>query len=517
MRVGFAMLAHDRLDRAAALAGHLSRQGAPVVIHLDRRVPDDQRQRFQASIPSDAKVISTRAADWGRFGLIEATLDCVEALLDDDIDHICLISGSCLPVRPLSDLTTMLADHPATDFIESVSLDADDWVKGGLSRERFTLFHPFSFRTHKRLFDLSVDIQRALRIRRQLPKDVAPHLGLQWWCLSTRTLRALTADPRLPAWKRFFRRSWIPDEGFFQSLVRTVRPEATPKPPIHLARFSPRGRPYVFHDDHAGLLADSGQWFARKIDPDADALYARFLGDPGVSSMQPTIPPSDQDPFAAALQREAGEGRGLITPGRFRQGITQVRVPTLRPYLVLVSDDPDWLAQSSAALAEIPGLAVHDRLFDRHAPAFARGRLMAWGNLPADPVLRDHRPSQFLALTIRADEKAGQRTVFAMTPAKERTGKLPFRPPAEYAAAGQFAGDPNARLILQGSSDRPSQDLLRRLRLPLPAKRSGKVRPPTPLRAWVLYDASAETLAEAANGDWSDPAFWTQPGAKGAP
>ena len=38
--------------------------------------------------------------------------------------HVCLLSGACLPLRPVMDLIAYLAAHPTTDFIESVRLSA---------------------------------------------------------------------------------------------------------------------------------------------------------------------------------------------------------------------------------------------------------------------------------------------------------------------------------------------------------------------------------------------------------
>ena len=38
MTVGFIMLCHTALDRAAEVARHWAERGCPVVIHLDRRV-----------------------------------------------------------------------------------------------------------------------------------------------------------------------------------------------------------------------------------------------------------------------------------------------------------------------------------------------------------------------------------------------------------------------------------------------------------------------------------------------
>ena len=113
-----------------------------------------------------------------------------------------------------------LQARPRTDFIESVTTRDVGWTVGGLDIERFTLRFPFSWRTHRRLFDAYVKLQRRVGLRRRIPSDIVPHLGSQWWCLTRRTLSAILEDPDRTAHDAYFRHVWIPDESYFQTLVR---------------------------------------------------------------------------------------------------------------------------------------------------------------------------------------------------------------------------------------------------------------------------------------------------------
>ena len=148
MSVGFAILAHQRLDRVAALAGYLAASGNPVAVHLDARVPRKDVSGFHKIAGQRIDVIHEHKAEWGKFGLVDATLALVGHFLQqsDHLSHICLLSGGCLPLRPVQELDSFLSAHTDRDFIESVPIKQDDWVEDGLSLERFTLFHPFSHR-----------------------------------------------------------------------------------------------------------------------------------------------------------------------------------------------------------------------------------------------------------------------------------------------------------------------------------------------------------------------------------
>lgn len=76
---------------------------------------------------------------------------------------------------------------------------------------------------------------------------------------------------------RFFRTTWIPDETFFQTLVRHIIPANE----IHtrtltFLMFSDYGMPVTFYNDHYDLLLSQDFLFARKISPEAQELKTRL-------------------------------------------------------------------------------------------------------------------------------------------------------------------------------------------------------------------------------------------------
>ena len=102
---------------------------------------------------------------------------------------------------------------------------------GGLDHERFTLSFPFAWKKHRYLFDRYVEFQRAFGLRRKVPDGLVPHMGSQWWCLTRQTLSAILQDPERPKYDRFFKRVWIPDESYYQTLSRIYFPQSGLKPP----------------------------------------------------------------------------------------------------------------------------------------------------------------------------------------------------------------------------------------------------------------------------------------------
>ncbi len=434
MTVGFILLCHSALDRAAQVARHLARSGAPVVIHLDARVPARQAKAFRAGLAEAATVrFSARhSCEWGTWGLVAATQSAASLLLKEfpQAGHVFLASGSCLPLRPLADLEAWLATRPGTDFIESVATGDVGWTVGGLDIERFTRHFPFSWRRNRWLFDRYVALQRRLGITRPIPQGIEPHLGSQWWCLTRATLQAILSDPRRPEFDRYFARTWIPDEGYFQTLARRHARRIESRS-LTLAKFDFQGKPHLFYDDHAALLRRSDCFMARKIWPGAEGLYRAFLTDAATARLVSEPDPARIDrvfSHAAAL-RTRGRA-GLWMQGRhpnpgWENGITAAPYAVFEGFFDLFEDFDVWLGRAAAT-------RVHGHLFAPRRVQFAGGEEVGPGGLSDAAALRDYNPQAFLTSLIWATR--GERQCFAHGPEDRQE------------ITGVLAADPNARV-----------------------------------------------------------------------
>ncbi|MHA3915597.1 DUF5927 domain-containing protein [Halovulum sp. GXIMD14793] len=413
--IGFILMAHENLGRAAALAGHIAAHDIPVVLHVDRKADAAEFQALQQTLGDNPLIrfAPRMSCEWGTFSLVQATLGAAQIMLEafPDVGHVGLISGSCLPIKPIPQIRDFLADFPDTDFIESVSAKEDAWIVGGLSSERFTLYSPFSWRRQRWIFDRFVDLQRKLGVNRVLPGGLEPFIGSQWWVLSAGTLRRILDDPDLPTINRFFRWGWIPDETYFQSLARKHARKVISKS-LTLARFDPQGKPFIFHDDHLQVLLQSEAMFVRKIWPGSDRLYAALLG-PDLAQMQPARPdPSALDRMMRRATNVRGKGRrGLTSQSRYV--VKQADHVSARPYFVFDGFQhliPDFVA----ALQNDPGIEMHGALFEPDRVEF-KGQVSVFaGNLTDSPRLRDYHPQQFLANLIWARRRTPQGMVMRL-------------------------------------------------------------------------------------------------------
>ncbi len=416
MTVGFVMLCHTALDRAAQVARHWATHDCPVVIHVDKRVRRKGFDGLKAALSDlpNVRFSGRHACEWGTWGIVAATQEASTIMLRQfpQVRHVYLASGSCLPLRPVDELVRYLDDRPRTDFIESVTTEDVGWTIGGLDVERFTLRFPFSWRKQRRLFDGYVKWQRRLGFKRRIPAGIVPHLGSQWWCLTRQTLSAILDNPEREEIDRYFRRVWIPDESYFQTLVRQVSAQVESRS-LTLSKFDFQGKPHIFYDDHLQILRRSDCFVARKIWPHADRLYSTFLSDdPGNEAVAEPNPGKIDRLFARAVERRTKGRPGLYMQSRhpnenWENGRTAAPYSVFEGFSDLFDNFELWLGKAT-------GTRVHGHLFAPDRVHFAGGETVYNGAMSDSAAMRDYNPKSFLTNLIW--NTRGERQCFQFGP-----------------------------------------------------------------------------------------------------
>lgn len=434
MSVGIVMLVHNALDRAEQAARHWAAGGCPVVIHVDAAVSRNAYAAFSKALDDvpGIKFSKRFRCEWGTWGIVAASQAASELMLADfgGVRHVYLASGSCLPLRPVEELTEYLGNRPRTDFIESATTADVPWTVGGLDEERFTMRFPFSWKRQRLLFDKYVELQRRLKIKRRIPKGLVPHMGSQWWCLTRQTLSAILQGPDRKEYDDYFKRVWIPDESYYQTLARQYSTNIESRS-LTLSKFDFQGKPHIFYDDHLQLLRRSDCFVARKIWPHADRLYDTFLTDPA-GAMKRTEPnPGKIDRiFAKAVDRRTRGRPGLYMQSRFpnedwENGVTAAPYSVFQGFSQIFENFEPWLGKAT-------GARVHGHLFHPDAVQFADGQRNLNGALSNSAKVRDYNPNAFLTNLIW--NTRGERQCFQYGPADNQD------------VIYSFARDPNAQV-----------------------------------------------------------------------
>ncbi len=281
-KIAYILLCHKDPEAIIQQAERLTAVGDCMVIHFDGRASDQDYNEIRSALAHTPNVCFTPRrikCGWGEWSLVQATLNALETALDSfpDATHFYMLSGDCMAIKTAQYAHDFL-DQNDFDFIESFDFFDSDWIKTGMKEDRLIYRHYFNERTHKRLFDLSHALQKRLRLERAIPDDLQVQIGSQWWCLRRRTAEAILAFLKTRRdIIRFFRSTWIPDETFFQTLVRHLIPgHEIQSRTLTFLMFTDYGMPVNFYNDHYDLLLGQDFLFARKISPEARDLKRRL-------------------------------------------------------------------------------------------------------------------------------------------------------------------------------------------------------------------------------------------------
>ncbi len=443
MKLGVLILAHDNPANTARLAKLLLDSDCSVCLHYDLKGGDAPLKEIKQHLGSLWKqlILAKRVrVKWGEWSIVEATLNGLAALLGSgqELDYVHLMSGADYPIRPIPEFRAFLERHNGVDFIESHAISRRQWVKDGLSRERYQYRHFFNFKTHPKLFHWSWKAQSFLKIRKKPPAGLSIHMGSQWWTLTAATCQVVLQRGRSREMVRFFRRSWIPDEMFVQTIAaQTGRKHSNRH--LTLYQFNSYGVPIVYHDTHAEYLSRQPFFFVRKLSPFARGLrdeldlvvsgkrQARHFHDWDVGS------PTEEYSKFRTQHRKGAPGRRL--PGQIPPGKLGELAWNDRRYLVILGRSTFELEQVASRLRQISDVVCHGFLFASHEVDFESGSTSFAGYSRSATVLRDHSPSTFLA------------DVIASSPHKT-TCFLLRRQEAAHFLNDTLRMDPNASIIV---------------------------------------------------------------------
>ena len=281
-KIAYILLCHKDPEAIVQQAEQLTAAGDYIAIHFDARARAEDFRRIRSALAENPNVTFARRrikCGWGAWSLVKATLLAVEAAAEafPRASHFYMLSGDCMAIKT-AEYAHEFLDRQDKDFIESFDFFESNWIKTGMKEDRLVYRHWFNERRHKQLFDLSHSLQKRLGLTRKIPADLQIQIGSQWWCLRRRTIEAvMDFVARRRDVVRFFASTWIPDETFFQTLVRHLVPgDEIESRTLTFLMFTDYGMPVTFYNDHYDLLLAQDFLFARKVSPEAQDLKARL-------------------------------------------------------------------------------------------------------------------------------------------------------------------------------------------------------------------------------------------------
>jgi len=178
------------------------------LVHVDKKVGIDLYKEvlsFLADFPN-SHLLKSQSVIWGGYSMVDVELQGIKELLkiSKKWDFFINLSGQDFPLKPQSVIEDFLKNNKGKNFIKIA-----DQVK----ERPNTLNRINNYFCESDNGFLGTPFKRAF-----LPK-ITPYIGGQWKILSRNCCEFICSSPKVAKFRKFYRNTLIPDEGFFQTVL----------------------------------------------------------------------------------------------------------------------------------------------------------------------------------------------------------------------------------------------------------------------------------------------------------
>ncbi|HMN80964.1 MAG TPA: beta-1,6-N-acetylglucosaminyltransferase [Burkholderiaceae bacterium] len=371
------MSAFQRATTVSQLVSTLG--GRPVIIHHDFH----QRPDFRIDEPNVGFVPDPVVTGWGTWGFCEAIVRTLEYCLEHvDFDYFQLLSPTCLPLRPIAEFESQVADNRFDGNIDLMELKSDPNVmmtfgwrfvapRGtlrvvGLRRARAWYFSRDVASRHRsglsvllrsptpRLDDPRASFAAlATRLaldgwlgRTPFRDGFRPYVGSCWFGANRAMAGRIIAAARDPSLQKFFEQLPNADESFFPTVMGNSGMRLGPS--NHLVNFfNETGNPHWLRPGDLDRVTRSGAFFARKF-PDDPMAQVRLDVLDRVEANLPGRGDADTRPRPAG-RRKPRLAFGMMSAAAEPKTIAQL-ASALAPHRLVLNHDygqqPDFALDS---------------------------------------------------------------------------------------------------------------------------------------------------------------------------
>lgn len=271
VRLAYIISAYKNLDQLARLVRRLTTEQSVIVVHVDKKTDDTERDSVVANLSDVPSVyfLERHACHWGGFGHVGATLKGIDALLEREIDfdYVVLLTGQDYPIKSNDAIQRFFEENRGSSFMSHSALPSPWWSpRGGLDRIEHW---------HLRVYGKHVQ----LPWKRAFPRPLRPFGGGAYWSLSRECVEYVSDFVAArPDVVDFFKHVDIPDEIFFQTLVMNSRlSDTVVNDNLRYIDWSRGRRPAILETRDFPRLAESPKLFARKFDTTHDAEILELI------------------------------------------------------------------------------------------------------------------------------------------------------------------------------------------------------------------------------------------------
>ena len=235
------------------------------LVHVDKRSGVGLQTEIQDFLSSfaNASLLKSQSILWGGYSMVDAELRGIEELLkiSPKWEFFINLSGQDFPLKSQTHIQDFLSRNIGKDFIKMAN-------QRKIRPETLSRIENYCIEFSKRILRTP--------IKRPYLRGVTPYIGNQWMILSRKFCEFVCYSPEIERFKKFYRHTFISDEGFFQTVIMNTNYKGTiVNDDKRTIDWVPLGtiklRPRDFTSKDAKFLIASQGLFARKFDETVDA------------------------------------------------------------------------------------------------------------------------------------------------------------------------------------------------------------------------------------------------------
>jgi hypothetical protein len=241
------------------------------LVHVDKRSGVGLQTEIQDFLSSfaNASLLKSQSILWGGYSMVDAELRGIEELLkiSSEWEFFINLSAQDFPLKSQTHIQDFLSRNIGNDFIRVANQSK---VRPETLNRIQNYFIEFG--------------NRILRtpIKQPYLRGVTPYIGNQWMILSRKFCEYICDSPEVKRFKRFYRYTFISDEGFFQTVIMNTSYKGIivnddKRTIVWVPMGTIKLRPKDFTSKDAEFLLASQGLFARKFDETVDAGILSIL------------------------------------------------------------------------------------------------------------------------------------------------------------------------------------------------------------------------------------------------
>lgn len=285
VQLAYIISAYKLPDLLVRLVNRLHSQNASFFIHVDKKTPRHVFDRMKHGLTDFDNVffLQRHKCYHGDFGHVRASLKGIREIVSQDapFDYVILLTGQDYPLKTNAEIEAFFTKNQDTSFVEHFPLPFSGWGEDGgmerIERRHYRLMgqnvgFPVGAKTG-RFLPIKKLLNVPFSVRPEFPAGLKPYGGSSYWNLSREAISYVSDYVNHnPGFVRFFSRTWVSDEIFFQTLLLNspLRDKIVDDSLRYVEWHRPGKKPDILGKDDFNALRSSSKLFARKFDPGVD-------------------------------------------------------------------------------------------------------------------------------------------------------------------------------------------------------------------------------------------------------